>query len=67
MLNKKIFNKLCCPKCKGKLSEKGMFLSCKNCDLAYPVSGNIPDMLIEDAYDLINAKKNGFMYSIKTN
>jgi ssDNA-binding Zn-finger/Zn-ribbon topoisomerase 1 len=28
---------LACPKCKGSIEEKGMFLICKKCKLAYPI------------------------------
>ena len=66
MINKKILNILRCPECKGHIEEKSMFLSCKNCNLAYPVLGNIPDMLMEDVWTINQAKKNGFMHSIKT-
>ncbi len=57
---------LACPKCKGGLEKKGMFIICKNCELAYPIlNGDIPDMLIEDAWKLEKAEKAGFKHDIK--
>jgi len=57
---------LACPKCKGDVEEKGMFILCKKCKLAYPVlDGDVPDMLIEDAWKLGKAKKNKFKHKLK--
>ena len=57
---------LACPKCKGDVEEKGMFLICKKCKLAYPVlDGDIPDMLIEDAWPLEKAKRFKFKHTLK--
>lgn len=57
---------LACPKCKGDVEERGMFIVCKKCMLAYPVlDGNVPDMLIPDAWPLEKAKKAGFRHSLK--
>ena len=56
---------LACPKCKGNIEEKGMFLICRKCKLAYPVlDENVPDMLIEDAWKLETAKKNKFKHKL---
>ena len=57
---------MACPKCKGDIEEKIMFLVCKKCKLAYPVlDGNVPDMLIEEAWPLEKAKKNKFKHNLK--
>ena len=57
---------LACPKCKGDVQEKGMFILCKKCKLAYPVlDEDVPDMLIEDAWKLGKAKKNKFKHKLK--
>jgi len=57
---------MACPKCKGDIQEKGMFILCKKCKLAYPVlDENVPDMLIEDAWKLEKAKKNKFKHKLK--
>jgi uncharacterized protein YbaR (Trm112 family) len=57
---------LACPKCKGDVREKNMFIVCNACKLAYPVlDGDVPDMLIEDAWDLEKAKTNKFKHNLK--
>ena len=57
---------MACPKCKGDIVEKGMFITCAKCKLAYPVlDGDIPDMLIEDAWPLEKAEKSKFRHEIK--
>jgi hypothetical protein len=57
---------LACPKCKGDVKEKGMFILCKQCKLAYPVlDKDIPDMLIDDAWELKKAKKAKFKHNLK--
>jgi uncharacterized protein YbaR (Trm112 family) len=66
MLPKELLEVLACPKCKGNLEEKGMFLVCYSCNLAFPILDNeIPDMLIEDAWDLEKAEKNNFVHNLK--
>ena len=57
---------LACPKCKGDIKERGMFIICKNCKLAYPVlDDDVPDMLIEDAWTVEKAEKNKFKHNLK--
>ena len=57
---------LACPKCKGDVKEQGMFIICKSCKLAYPVlDGDVPDMLIEDAWKLGRAKQFNFKHELK--
>ena len=65
MVDKRLMEILACPKCKGDVREKGMFILCGKCRLAYPVIGSIPDMIIEDAWDLPKAEKAGFKHSMK--
>ena len=63
---KDLMDILACPKCKGDVEEKGMFILCKKCKLAYPVlDKDVPDMLIEDAWKLERAKKNTFKHKLK--
>ena len=62
---KELMSVLACPKCRGEVEEKGMFISCRRCGLAYPVLENvIPDMLIEDAWPLPKARKAGFRHKL---
>ena len=62
----KLLEILACPKCKGDVVKKGMFIVCENCKLAYPILENeIPDMLIEDAWPLEKAEKNKFKHNLK--
>ena len=56
---------LACPKCKSSIKEKGSFLICKKCGLAFPVLEDVPDLLIEDAWPLEKAKKNKFEHNLK--
>ena len=57
---------LACPKCKGNVQENNMFIICNKCKLAYPVlDGDVPDMLIEDAWKLGKAKKLKFKHNLK--
>ncbi len=63
---KELMEILVCPKCKGELKEKGMFLVCEHCSLAYPVlNDEVPDMLIDDAWKLEDAEKSGFKHNMK--
>ena len=57
---------MACPKCHGDLKERGMFLICEKCKIAYPVLKDaIPDMLEEDAWELEKAEKAGFKHDLK--
>jgi hypothetical protein len=63
---KDLMNILACPKCKGDVQEKEMFILCQKCKLAYPVlDEDIPDMLIEDAWPIEKAEKNKFKHELK--
>ncbi len=50
MLKKKLLDILCCPKCRGTLSydPKKETLRCKRCHQTYPVTDEIPIMLVDD-------------------
>jgi uncharacterized protein YbaR (Trm112 family) len=65
MVSKDLLKILVCPKCKGDIKEKGMFLVCNKCKLAYPVLDDVPDMLIEDAWQLKKAEKSKFKHNLK--
>lgn len=57
---------MACPKCKGDIEENGMFITCRNCKLAFPILDNrVPDMLLEDAWELGRAKKARFRHTLK--
>jgi len=63
---KELMKILACPKCKGDVIEKKMFIVCGKCKLAYPVlDKDVPDMLIDDAWKLEKAKKAGFKHELK--
>ncbi len=53
-IDKELLDILVCPKCKGdlELSEDGDGLFCKPCSLKYPIKGDIPIMLIDEALPL---------------
>ncbi len=66
VVSKDLLDVLACPKCKGNVSEKGMFIVCHKCKLAYPVlDSDVPDMLIDDAFELLKAERAGFKHSLK--
>ncbi len=63
---KDLMEVLACPKCKGNVKEKDMFIVCEKCKLAYPVlDEDIPDMLIDEAWTLEKAEKNNFKHGLK--
>lgn len=54
MLDKKLLSILVCPQCKGEVAvaDNGGSITCKACQLKYPVREDIPVMLVEEAMDL---------------
>lgn len=65
-VSKDLMDILACPKCKGDVKEQEMFIVCRACKLAYPVlDGDVPDMLIEDAWSLEKAKKAKFKHKLE--
>ena len=64
-VKKDLLKMLACPKCKGDVSEKGMFILCLGCKLAYPVlDSDVPDMLVDDAWAVSKAEKAGFKHEL---
>lgn len=53
-LSKELLDILVCPKCKGELelSQQQDGLTCRACQLRYPIKDDIPVMLIEEAVKL---------------
>ncbi len=66
MIDQKLLEIMACPKCKGDIREKGMFLLCRHCDLAFPVlDETIPNMIIEEAWPLSKAEKGDFKHDLR--
>lgn len=65
MLPKELLEILACPNCKEKIEEKGMFLICNKCKLAFPILEDVPDLLLEDSWPLEKAKLNSFKHNLK--
>ncbi len=40
---------LCCPTCKGPLEEHAEGLACAACQVVYPIVGQVPRLLPEEA------------------
>jgi uncharacterized protein YbaR (Trm112 family) len=65
-MDPKLLEIMACPRCRGDIEERGMFIVCRKCRLAYPVlGGRVPDMLLEDAWRLDMAKKSKFRHKLK--
>ncbi len=65
-VKKDLLEMMACPKCKWDIREECSFLTCSKCKLAYPVlDGDVPDMLIEDAWHVEKAKAVGFRHKIE--
>jgi len=64
-MDKALLDILACPKCKGDVTLKNKFLTCKRCKLAYPILEGVPDMLIEDAWPFKKAEKAKFKHPLK--
>lgn len=63
---KDLMSILACPKCKGDVHERKMFIVCNRCKLAYPVlDRDVPNMLIEDAWKLEKAERVNFRHSLE--
>ncbi|MCB0262483.1 MAG: Trm112 family protein [Calditrichaeota bacterium] len=54
MLSETMLSILVCPKCKGDLryEQANSELVCENCNLAYPIVDDIPNMCIDQAIHL---------------
>lgn len=56
---------IACPQCKQRVEKKGKFFVCDNCQLAFPIlEGEVPDMLIEDAWELDRARESKFKHDL---
>lgn len=64
-VNNKLIKILVCPECKGEIKEEGMFLICENCKLAFPIIEDVPDMVVEDAWKIEEAKKYKFKHDLQ--
>ena len=47
MIDKKVLDIICCPKCQNDLGVKGDILICSKCKMEYKVKDNIPILLTE--------------------
>jgi uncharacterized protein YbaR (Trm112 family) len=65
MIKKELLDVLACPKCKGDIKLEGKFLTCVKCKIAYPILGDVPDFLFEDAWTLDKAKRAKFKHNLK--
>lgn len=66
MIDKKLLAIMACPRCKEGIKERGMFLTCRKCSLAFPVLGDsVPNMIIEEAWPLKKAEKSKFKHKME--
>lgn len=65
-MDQKLLEIMACPKCRGDIKKKEMFIVCSKCKLAYPIlNDSVPDMLMDDAWKLEKAKKAKFKHKVK--
>jgi len=59
MLSKELMEILACPKCKGSLviNEEKSTLECHACQLEYPVTDGIPELISDRARPLTKSDK----------
>ncbi|MBN1766754.1 MAG: hypothetical protein JW860_15985 [Sedimentisphaerales bacterium] len=63
MVSKKLMDILVCPRCKGPVRHENMFLLCNQCRLAYPLLDiNMPNMIIDNAWSLDQARTQDFIH-----
>lgn len=66
MMDKRLLDVMACPKCKGEIREKGMFLLCRKCSLAFPVlNESVPNMIIEESWPIKKAEKKKFKHELE--
>jgi len=55
-IKKELLEILVCPKCNGDLKyfEEKKGILCENCKLIYPLTDNIPIMLIDEAEEFLD-------------
>jgi uncharacterized protein YbaR (Trm112 family) len=49
MVKEDLLKILCCPACRGEVSEEESKIVCGKCGRRYPIRGGIPVMLIDEA------------------
>jgi len=66
MIDKRLMDVMACPRCKGNIRQKGMFLLCRKCSIAFPVlDDSVPNMIIEESWPLQKAEKSGFRHELR--
>ena len=66
MIDKRLLDVMACPRCKGEINEKGMFLLCRKCGLAFPVlDDSVPNMILDESWPLQKAEKSGFRHDLR--
>ncbi len=66
MIDKRLMDVMACPRCKGDIRQKGMFLLCRKCSIAFPVlDDSVPNMILEESWPLQKAEKTGFEHDLK--
>ena len=66
MIDKRLLDVMACPRCKGNIHEKGMFLLCRKCGLAFPIlEETVPNMIIDEAWPLSKAEESEFRHDIR--
>ncbi len=66
MIDKRLLDVMACPRCRGGIHEKGMFLLCRKCGLAFPIfDETIPNMILEEAWQLNKAEESDFKHELK--
>jgi uncharacterized protein YbaR (Trm112 family) len=65
MIDRRLLDMMACPRCRGAIHEKGMFLLCKKCALAFPVlDDSVPNMILDESWPLTKAEKSGFRHEL---
>ncbi|MCK5023775.1 MAG: Trm112 family protein [Candidatus Aenigmarchaeota archaeon] len=65
MIDDKLLEVIACPKCKGEIKEKEMFLTCRRCEIAFPVlDKSVPNMIIEESWPIKKAEKSKFTHKL---
>ena len=65
MIDDELLEIIACPRCKGTIQEKEMFLTCRKCELAFPVlNESVPNMILEEAWPIKKAEKSKFNHKL---
>jgi uncharacterized protein YbaR (Trm112 family) len=46
-LSEEILNLISCPKCDGRMKERGEFVFCATCKKRFPIEDGVPNLLSE--------------------